>query len=802
MNRTDGQTAAATDLPDHCALAMLGRLAFHSSGKAMVAVDVELTICHTNSAAAELLGATAAPGRSLGDVLMGRGRPCDMDRGHLAGFIRHERLRAMRHAVVAGHDGRSLRVTITVVARQETSGKGLMILVELGAATTNSEHLSEPATEWWHRQVMANLPGLSVLAFDRDMRVRIATGGALRRGGFGGEAMVGRLLRESLPQESLNRLLRPFQAALDGTSSEFSYRSPVDGRQFRIRVQPITDPTGRIVGGVSLAQDSSARLVQLEHLQRLGNVGCGWYDLASGWSVDAPGLHLLDACSTVQALETLDRGVLLDTPAGDDCSFLAVLTANGHHTAQGNLTHPGTGRRRHLFGTGDAVRDARHTLLHAVITITDVTATVVERERAQNMKAAAAQARILLIRRVSDALVTDSRSESESMRRITDIAATAIGDGTVLRILAPDLQTLETGLISHPDASTRQRLDELLRDDAAALDPFSGRYGPVPDNGGVLSTIGTGSSRHLRELTYQSSSIPADVHHFIAAPIRHLGAAGSLMVFRSDPDRPYEAGDDDLVQVLADRLGGAIADHRVRRVLEQQRVEGRAIAAQLAELTIEQHDLLEQLADVEERERTMLAEVIHDDPLQLIVASILRMDLLQTRLPAAQAKELDHLAAILQQAAEELRTLIVALTPPDLTDGLGIALRALAHAIFVGTTTTITLTESSPARIGQSKAIIIYRIFRESLINARKHSHAATITLSVEDHQDFITTRLTDDGVGAASFDAGAGHLGVATMYARANSAGGRLRIESTPGAGTTVTLTLSKDHADRAPTE
>lgn len=50
---------------------------------------------------------------------------------------------------------------------------------------------------------------------------------------------------------------------------------------------------------------------------------------------------------------------------------------------------------------------------------------------------------------------------------------------------------------------------------------------------------------------------------------------------------------------------------------------------------------------------------------------------------------------------------------------------------------------------------------------------------------------LTDDGVGSASLDAGAGHLGMATMRARAEAEGGTLHIESVPGLGTVVTLTL-----------
>lgn len=285
---------------------------------------------------------------------------------------------------------------------------------------------------------------------------------------------------------------------------------------------------------------------------------------------------------------------------------------------------------------------------------------------------------------------------------------------------------------------------------------------------------------------------PPDIHHVVIAPVRHLGAAvGFLMVFRSDRSNPYEAGDDDLIQVLANQIGAAVTASRVGQKLDQQHIERRAIAEQLAELTVEQQDLLEQLAGVAERERSVLAEAIHDDPLQIIVATILRMDLLQTQLPTAQADELDRLAETLQESVQHLRTLTVALTPPDLVDGVGNALRDLAEALFVGANATVLLRMSGHLVISPSRGLLIYRVMREALMNARKHSLAESIVIQLVSKDAAIVIRLTDTGVGASAFDAGPGHLGVATMRARARSAGGQLRIDSAPSVGTTITLTL-----------
>ena len=83
----------------------------------------------------------------------------------------------------------------------------------------------------------------------------------------------------------------------------------------------------------------------------------------------------------------------------------------------------------------------------------------------------------------------------------------------------------------------------------------------------------------------------------------------------------------------------------------------------------------------------MLAEVIHDEPIQLIVAALLRVDLLHAHSVGDAADQLDEIATLLESSVDRLRRLIVALSPPDLSDGLGSALRVLADGIFVDAST-------------------------------------------------------------------------------------------------------------------
>ena len=650
-------------------------------------------------------------------------------------------------------------------------------------------------TELRYRQVLANLPNMSVLSFDADLRLQVAAGEVLDRIGYQPEAMIGELLSDALPAAVMTRLEKPYRAALAGEHSDLEYSSPINGRQYRMRVRPVLDAQGSVIGGLALSEDVSedkARQAQLEHLHQLSRMGAGWYDAASGWTFDDELMNLLGVATADEVATAVYRLVLPADRARTRAGFREVLAAGGRASLQYRIRHGDTGELRHLNGTCEAVVDKDGTLLRAVMTHTDVTEAVNARESAESARAATAQARTALLRQVSDAMVTDPGSLTGMLQRITDIAASAAGDGAVLRVLTPDGLAVESDLIAHSDERTKKRIATFLQRRAQPFDRGVGLPGAVLASGRLLTSIGNADWKAELSEHIGAEHIPADVEQFVFAPVRHEDRIlGFLHVFRSDAEFPYERGDDDLVQVLADRIGGAIAESRARQLAEREVQAGIAVRERLAALSKEQQELLDYITDVEQRERTLLAEAVHDDPMQLIVAAIMGMDNLGGTVPADQQQELDRLAGMLESSVGKLRTLIVALTPPDLNDGLGVALRSLADGIFIGTHTRLTVT--GPAHVGlplPTKATA-YRILREALVNVRKHAHARNVTLDVTENDASVVVQLTDDGVGAESLDAGPGHMGLTTMRVRAENEGGVLDIRSTPGRGTIVMLSL-----------
>ncbi len=337
--------------------------------------------------------------------------------------------------------------------------------------------------------------------------------------------------------------------------------------------------------------------------------------------------------------------------------------------------------------------------------------------------------------------------------------------------------------------------------------------GPVNGTGQVLirSLAETAEGQTGSQLSQPQDAIPADTpadsdlnangarpysplrqgesRHYIVAPIRHEGSVlGLLSVFGNTASSGVG---EHPIQLLADRVGSSLASSLLGETRDRAKADRLAVADRLLELTCEQRELLEQLVTIETRERALLAEAVHDDPMQLIVAAMMRLDNVRLQVDGELGEELDQVAVVLETSVERLRTVITAIVPPDLSEGLGIALRNLAEGIFLGTTSVVTVTGPASVPLTPLANAAAFGILREALVNTRKHAHARNVTVRLEERGDHVVISVTDDGVGAESLNAERGHIGVATMQARASAENAELALNTRPGRGTTVVLTV-----------
>jgi signal transduction histidine kinase len=228
-----------------------------------------------------------------------------------------------------------------------------------------------------------------------------------------------------------------------------------------------------------------------------------------------------------------------------------------------------------------------------------------------------------------------------------------------------------------------------------------------------------------------------------------------------------------------------------RRVAERTS-ELRATLDQLRQAHDTRRELLARLVSAQEEERRRLAAEIHDDTIQTAVAIGIRLELLARHLADADDRaELERLRELVGQGLTGLRNLLIDLRPMALErQGIGEALREYVERWTTDGGPTFELEDRATAEPPLEVRTILFRIAQEALVNARKHAQASTIRIAIGESDGGFLLTVQDDGQGfdlAGSNAAVPGHLGLASMHERAAQAGGWCRVESLPGAGTTV---------------
>ena len=88
--------------------------------------------------------------------------------------------------------------------------------------------------------------------------------------------------------------------------------------------------------------------------------------------------------------------------------------------------------------------------------------------------------------------------------------------------------------------------------------------------------------------------------------------------------------------------------------------------------------------------------------------------------------------------------------------------------------------------------LLVYHLAREALSNAVRHSAASSIVLVLDQEEDSIRLRVSDNGQGFNVLGVdGSSHFGLQLMRERVELAGGLLLVDSHPGEGTTVLARL-----------
>ena len=250
------------------------------------------------------------------------------------------------------------------------------------------------------------------------------------------------------------------------------------------------------------------------------------------------------------------------------------------------------------------------------------------------------------------------------------------------------------------------------------------------------------------------------------------------------------------------RLKRAEAALRQLNAELEQRVAVRTVdlaqAIQLLERQSRQvRTLTAELTLAEQRERRRLADVLHDELQQLLVATRLRAHMVGRTEDAAIQQGAQEIVTLIDEALAATRSLTGELSPPTLRNGnLLPALEWLAN--WMGEKHQLTVRLTPPPgplpRVPEDTAVLLYQAIRESLLNTVKYAQVAEATVTVAATEATLTVTVADAGVGfdptrlrvAGGTEGGVGLLGIRE---RLEWIGGRLEVASTPGSGSRVTL-------------
>jgi two-component system CheB/CheR fusion protein len=235
---------------------------------------------------------------------------------------------------------------------------------------------------------------------------------------------------------------------------------------------------------------------------------------------------------------------------------------------------------------------------------------------------------------------------------------------------------------------------------------------------------------------------------------------------------------------------------QIERVLltERQRLAGQVETAALAldRSKDELRALAASLFTSQEDERRRVARELHDEVSQALAIIEDEVEQLGTG-PEAEGTELraklNGLRHRVSELSEEVRRISKGLHPSVLEDlGLAEALRQLVRDFGEREGMLVTFADRAvPAVIPVGPAAALYRIAQEALRNVAKHAGKTHVKVTLVGIDRVLQLSVRDLGEGFDIGEVRGRGLGLVSMEERARWAGGSLRIESTPGEGTSV---------------
>jgi signal transduction histidine kinase len=368
--------------------------------------------------------------------------------------------------------------------------------------------------------------------------------------------------------------------------------------------------------------------------------------------------------------------------------------------------------------------------------------------------------------------------EQAALRRVATLVARAAPPHEVFAAV-----TAEVGQVLSADLTTMSRYDPdgaltivgaWTRTGEAVPFPAGTRLG---HGGRNLHTLVFQTGRPVRIDKYDDATGPgADatieqgIHSGVGAPISVEGRLWGYISLLSILEEPLPADTEARLAGFTELVGTAIANAEAQAALAASRA--RIVAA--ADTT-----------------RRRIERDLHDAAQQRLVSLALHLrSTVQAAVPPGADELTAHLDVVADEivgVVDELRELARGLHPAALADGgLRPALKTLARRSAVPVRLDLDL--DVDRRLPEPIELAAYYVVAEALANSVKHARASVIDVQAATGEGVLRVRVRDDGRGGADPTGGSGLIGLTD---RVEALGGRLTLDSPPGAGTAMRVVL-----------
>lgn len=378
------------------------------------------------------------------------------------------------------------------------------------------------------------------------------------------------------------------------------------------------------------------------------------------------------------------------------------------------------------------------------------------------------------LRELAESLSVLARQQA-ALRRVATLVARGVSQSEVFSAVAEEM----AGCLNVGNA-------EVLRyeDDGAATVVVASYAEPgVPhlSLGERLSTEGDNVAATVSR-TRQSARMDSweDAAGPIAQRVRELGVRSRIGAPIVVDERLWG------IAVVATTEPEPLPPDTESRIVEFAELVATAIAAATtrAELIASRARIVAAADDARRR----LERDIHDGAQQRLVSLALKLRLTEESVPC----ERDDLKSMLSEAVsgltdvfQELQELSRGIHPAILsTGGLPAAFKTLARRSPVPVNLDVTIEQ----RLPESVEVAAYYVVAEALTNAAKHAQASEVRIRARTTGASLDLLISDDGIGGADSGRGSGLIGIKD---RIEVLGGRMQVDSPPGAGTALDITI-----------